>query len=56
MWSHPCRHVGLVGVGLRFLSDERWIAEQDRYTEPPFALGTGAVEFWNFDQSGLGGR
>ncbi len=40
----------------RFLSDETWIAEPDRCTEPPFALGTGALEFWNFDKSGLGGR
>ena len=29
---------------------------QDRCTEPPFALGTGALEFWSFDKSGLGGR
>ncbi len=40
----------------RFLSDERWIAEPDRCTEPPFAFGTGALEFWNFDESRLGGR
>ncbi len=56
MCSHPGRHVGLVGVGGRVLSDEPWIAEPDRCTEPPFALGTGAVEFWNFDESRLGGR
>jgi hypothetical protein len=31
-------------------------AEQDRCTEPPFALGTGALEFWNFETSALGGR
>ena len=28
----------------------------NRCTEPPFALGTGALAFWNFDQSRLGGR
>ena len=38
-------HDRLVGVGRRFLSDEPWIAEPDRYTEPPFALGTGTLEF-----------
>ena len=31
--------------GRRFLSDEPWMAEPDRCTEPPFALGTGALEF-----------
>src|SRR5882672_2224223 len=40
----------------RFLSDELLGAEPDRCTEPPFALGTSALEFWNFDKSGLGGR
>src|SRR6185503_5547786 len=25
-------------------------------TEPPFALGTGALEFWNSEKSGPGGR
>ena len=49
-------HDGLVGVGRRLLSGEPWIAEPDRCTEPPFALGTGALEFCSFDQSGLGGR
>src|SRR2546428_4740210 len=42
--------------GRRFLSDELWDAEPDRCTEPPFALGTGALEFWTFDKSGFGGR
>ena len=32
------------------------VAEPDRCTEPPFALGTSALEFSNFDKSGLGGR
>ena len=40
----------------RFLSNEPRMAEPDRCTEPPFALGTGALEFCSFDQSGLGGR
>ena len=40
----------------RFLSGELLGAEPDRCTEPPFALGTSALEFSNFDKSGLGGR
>ncbi len=40
----------------RFLSDELLGAEPDRSTEPPFALGTSALEFSHFDKSGLGGR
>ena len=42
--------------GPEILSDELLDAEPDRCTEPPFALGTGALEFWSFDKSGLGGR
>ena len=42
--------------GRRFLSDGLWIAEPDRCTEPPFALGTLALESWTFPESGLGGR
>jgi len=40
----------------RILTDGLWIAEPDRCTEPPFALGTGAFEFWDCDKSGIGGR
>jgi len=39
-----------------FRVDKPWIAEPDRCTEPPIALGTGALEFGSFDKSGLGGR
>ena len=40
----------------RFFEYAEPIAEQGRCTEPPFAFGTDALEFWNFDKSGLGGR
>ena len=40
----------------RFLSDAFWIAEADRCTEPPFAIGTCALEFWTFPESELGSR
>ena len=40
----------------RFFDYAELVAEPDRSTEPPFALGTGALEFRTFDKSGLGGR
>ena len=40
----------------RFFEYAEHVAEQGRSTEPPFAFGTDALEFWNFDKSGLGGR
>jgi len=40
----------------RFFEYAEHDAEPDRCTEPPFALGTDALEFSNFDKSGLGGR
>jgi len=43
-------------LGRRLLCWTEHAAEQGRCTEPPFALGTGALEFWSFDKSGLGGR
>ena len=46
----------VIGASRRFMTDGPRIAEPDRFTEPPFALGTGALEFWKFDKSGLGGR
>src|SRR5438034_11503224 len=42
--------------GRRFLRLDEHVAEQGRCTEPPFALGAGALEFWVFQKSGLGGR
>ncbi len=32
------------------------VAQPDRRTEPPFALRICALEFWIYDESGLGGR
>src|SRR6266545_1594495 len=52
--SLASRHDALVGVGRRVFSDEPCVAEPDRCTEPPIALGSGALEFWNFDKSRLG--
>ena len=43
-------------LGRRLLWWTEQAAEQRRCTEPPFAFGTDALEFWNFDKSGLGGR
>jgi len=40
----------------RFFEYAEHVAEPDRSTEPPFALGAGALAFWSFDKSGLGGR
>src|SRR2546427_2593135 len=54
--ERSCRPIWLRARGRRFLSDALWIAEPDRCTEPPFALGTGASEFWISDKSGLDGR
>ena len=39
-----------------FFEYAKHFAEPDRCTEPPFALGTDALEFRSFDKSGLGGR
>jgi len=43
-------------LGRRLLCWTEHAAEQGRCTESPFAFGTDALEFWNFDKSGLGGR
>ena len=43
-------------VGRRFLRLDEHVAEKGRCTEPPFALGTGALEIWVFQKSGPGGR
>ena len=32
------------------------VLRPNRCTEPPFALGTGALDSWNFDKSKPGGR
>ncbi len=44
----------LAGDDLR--EDQDHVAEPGRRTEPPFALRTYALEFWIFQESGLGGR
>ena len=43
-------------IDRRFFEYVQHVAEPNRSTEPPFAPGTGALEFWSFDKSGLGGR
>ena len=43
-------------IDRRFFEYVQHVAEPNRCTEPPFAPGTGALEFWSFDKSGLGGR
>ena len=63
MRSHPGGVTGRSSLrflaeseGPEILTDELWGAEPDRCTEPPFALGTGALEFGSYDKSGIGGR
>ncbi len=52
--GRPPRHV--VSLWPEIFEYAEHVAEPDRCTEPPFALGTSALEFSNFDKSGLGGR
>jgi len=54
--ARPAVTTDVERLGRRLLCWTEHAAEQGRCTEPPFALGTGALEFGSFDKSEIGGR